>query len=670
MKRVFFFCLLAIALQRVRVASADVPAPDPADDRSAAHDGSAAAHDGSATAHDGSATAHDGSAAAHDGSAAAHDGSAAAHDGSAAAHDGSAAAHDGSAAAHDGSAAAHDGSAAAHDGSAAAHDGSAAAHDGSAAAHDGSAAHAGASDSPADDIPPTADADGDGFVDGAVDALGDPIEAPDEDEPPFIPFDADGDGTVEPEEAALQKEHEAAFADIPNEVTDAELDKRPENAEMLPSISVDKFRDLVRIAKSLVLKRLEAKIANGQAKKMAHFGKLVMYFSLTGILLLFLPLFMLKKYPGKAGMLFKYSALAALIFVVTVNLFGGVLYGLRAAQGAVGTQANPQLALAAGFFDTLDEHAEQYAVMGKELFGPTLEQLKGNTDEQPATLLMANGMKIVKDAKVFLTVAKAFKKITFVFGYLPIILTIVTLVLFGLAIRPTLTAIVQMPARVASGEAGVAGAVMKQSMQRVIGEFKAAGCTIGVLVIITLIAGFILSKVCSPALDALINYFSASVSYLQFVAGAKSGLVFLALFAVIFFLILNLAVIILSMSFFLGKCQKIFQHRFNDGAPLSTHRRFFTWGIPSVLLIQVFPLIFVFVAQRGLTMINNKLLAGATSADEISWTKLMMAGPIFLVVAFIILFWAVRGVKAIAFLQSYKVKPKPAKNEDVVEPSA
>jgi large-conductance mechanosensitive channel len=532
--------------------------------------------------------------------------------------------------------------------------------------------HDGKPDEPnaAADEPSTTDTDGDGFIDGAVDATGEPIATPDPDEPPFIPFDADGDGNVEPDEAALQKEHEAAFADIPNEVSDAELDKRPENAEMLPSISVEKFRELVRIAKAVVLKRLEAKIAAGQAKKMAKFGKLVMYFSFAGLLLLLLPLAMLKNYPGRAGVLFKYSAFAALVFVVTVNLFGGVLYGLRAAQGAVASQANPQIALAKGFFDTLDEHAADYAVMGKELFGPTLEQLRGNTDEQPATVLIANGMKIVKDAKIFMTVAKAFKKISFLFGYLPIILTVVTLVLFGLAIRPTLTAIVKMPMRAASGEAGVGREVMQQSMQRVLGEFKAALGTIGVLVLITLVAGFILGRVCAPALDALINYFSASVSYLQFVTGAKSGLVFLALFGVIFFLVLNLAVIILSMSFFLGKCQKIFQHRFNDGAPLATHRNFFKWGVPSVLLIQIFPLVFVIVAQKGLSAINSKLLAGATSADSIAWNKLLMAGPIFLVVAFIVLFWAVRGVKAIKFLQGYQVKPKPKKNVNAQEPEA
>jgi hypothetical protein len=35
----------------------------------------------------------------------------------------------------------------------------------------------------------------------------------------------------------------------------------------------------------------------------------------------------------------------------------------------------------------------------------------------------------------------------------------------------------------------------------------------------------------------------------------------------------------------------------------------------------------------------------------------MLAGPLFLVVGYLAVFWAARGVKAIVYLQRYKVKP-------------
>ena len=113
-------------------------------------------------------------------------------------------------------------------------------------------------------------------------------------------------------------------------------------------------------------------MAKSAAKKMATFSLGVFAFSLLGLLLLAMPLVLVKKYPGKQGVLFKYSALAALTFFLTVNLFGGVLYGMKTVQGALGSATNPGLAIASGTFDTLDENAEDYIVMGKELFVPTL----------------------------------------------------------------------------------------------------------------------------------------------------------------------------------------------------------------------------------------------------------------------------------------------------------
>lgn len=199
---------------------------------------------------------------------------------------------------------------------------------------------------------------------------------------------------------------------------------------------------------------------------------------------------------------------------------------------------------------------------------------------------------------------------------------------------------------------------MANSMKRVRGEFFASLGVIGLLVVLALLSGWVLGQIVKPALDAFLTYFSLTVTYLQFAEGASSGLVFMTLFAVILFLVLNLATLILSMSFFLGKSQKIFQQRFNEGTPLSTHKKFFQWGVPSVLLVQVYPWIFVVVAAKCLAAINDRVMGDAMTAESISWGKMLMAGPAFLVVGFLVLFWAVRGLKALKFLQGYKVKPK------------
>jgi hypothetical protein len=522
------------------------------------------------------------------------------------------------------------------------------------------------------------DSDGDGVPDsedmpGDLDGNGilDSEEEFDEDDPPTDPFDSDNDGTVEPDEVADRTEFLAVFKDIPNQPDDQALERRPADKAMLPSMTVEQFQKAVKIAEKVVLQKMQIKIAKKADKKMRTFSLIVVGFSGLGILLLLMPLVLGKKYPGQGKVLFKYSALAALTFIVTVNLFGGVLYGFRTVQGAMSNYTNPSVALASGTFGTLHDDAEKYIITGKELFAPTLEAMRKNPDEQPSVMILENGLKIVQDAKVFLTIKNMIKKVDFIFGMIPIVLTLVTLILFVLAIKPTLIEIVKLPAAAASGASATAGQdIVKKSVSRVIGEIKATIGTIGVLILLTLLSSFVLGRTVQPALGAFLDYFANAISYLQFAKDASSGLVFVSLFGVILFLVLNLGILILSMAFFLGKCQKIFQQRFNEGTPLSDHQRFFKWGIPSVLLVQVFPLLFSLAGAGLIDMINAKIVQGETSADDIAWTKLMLMGPLILVLVFLVTLWAARGFKAIKFLATYKVKVKTSPGVDAASASA
>ncbi len=498
------------------------------------------------------------------------------------------------------------------------------------------------------------DSDGDGIADIDEVTQDEDGEA-DEDDPALKLLDADGDGVVEASEVADNKEFDGELKELGvTDVQDSSTIHRPEDAELMPSIKIEDFQKLVLVAKKVVLGKMKIKAERKQAKKMKTFSLIVVGISGLGVLLLLMPIFLAKKYPGQGGVLFKYSGLAALTFIITVNLFGGVLYGMRTVQGALSGLTNPSVALASGTFDTLHDDADEFLVMGKELFAPTIKEMREHPDRQPVEIILENGQRVLKDAKVFLSIKNMIKKVDFVFGMIPIILTLVTLILFVLAIRPTLMAIIKMPAEVAAGRAGAGSDVVKQSGRRVIGELKATICTVGVLVVLTILSATVLGAMAKPALKAFLEYFAKSVNYLMFTEGSSSGLVFVALFAVILFLVLNLATLILSMAFFLGKTQKIFQQKFNEGTPLSTHARFFKWGTPSVLLVQIFPMIFAFVVARLLSAIND--ISGVKDAEAVSWTKTLLMGPLVLVVAFIILFWAVRGIKAIKFLATYKVK--------------
>src|SRR2546423_5332131 len=89
---------------------------------------------------------------------------------------------------------------------------------------------------------------------------------------PYNKFDLDGDGKADP---AVEKEYDDAMegisATIDTDVVDKELEARPADQEMKPSMTVDEFRKVVRIVKKVVLGRMEKKMAKSSAKKMRQF---------------------------------------------------------------------------------------------------------------------------------------------------------------------------------------------------------------------------------------------------------------------------------------------------------------------------------------------------------------------------------------------------------------
>jgi len=498
--------------------------------------------------------------------------------------------------------------------------------------------------------------------DAGVGAVVAPPSEPPAAEPPaaapiVIEWDVDGDGTLEPEEVALRRIAEEVFADVPADVQPEALAARPKREAMaVRSLTVERFRKMVALSRKKVLARLSARLAAHGEARMIIVSKVIAVAASAGVLLLLLPLFLARRYPNQQGVLWRYSALAAITFTVTVASFGAVSLVHRGAHVALAEYTSPQLALASGFFDTLDEDAPDLVVIGNEVFAPTLVQLQGNSDEQPAVLLIANGRKLVKDTEVFVDVARAFDQVTVVVGMIPSVVLVLSLVLFLVAIKPTLVAIVVLPARAASSTGASGGDVFRHSMRQVGEELVAMVASLAVLVVISLVASVALGRVLQPALATLISYFTIGVMYLRFVDDASSTMVLVMMASVVVFLVLNLAVIILSTTFFLAKTHWIFQQRCADKVPLGTHRRFWRWGTAALVWSLVFPWLYLLGARAGIEQINGNVMFGARDAAQVNWHVLMIAGPLLLVVGFIVALWASRAYAGLRFLMSYDVR--------------
>lgn len=451
-------------------------------------------------------------------------------------------------------------------------------------------------------------------------------------------------------------------------------DMTPEQAEADPAAYAAHLREVIRAVKKSVLAKMEKKVMARQEAKIGRVHTVLVWVSLGGLLLLFLPLFLARRYPGRGGLLFRYSGLAALTAMVAINLFALVLLFLRTTQGELGAYTNPKLAIVEAAFDTLDENADDLAAVGPLFIEPTIEKLTSDTeDDLPAVLLekiaespVAENVKQLRnDLGVFKTAAAFFEQMSWVFALLPILLTLMAVGLFLLAIRPTLVEIVQMPARAAQGQLGVGGRMVRLVLSRVGREFLASACVVGVLLVSVMLASTLLYHAIKPAVELFIGYMVVAFAYILSKQGASGGLILFSLVMVIVFLAANLLVILLANAAYLGKAQKVFQQRFHQRVPLRAHRRFWAWGTASLVWVQLFPLLFILAAEPVAGRLIEKLMGEGDDLQNVSWGLLMALVPALLVVGFAVLFWAARGFRALGFLFRYK----PALAAQAFEPA-
>lgn len=456
--------------------------------------------------------------------------------------------------------------------------------------------------------------------------------------------------------AAPSPAPDGALAGTPPEGTAPDGEAMEEAApDMDPTEYLALLREVLRSQKDAVAQRLEEKIAAKQDEKMATMSSLLGWLSLGGLLLLLLPLSLRRKYPGQDAMLVKYSALAAGVCVVAIFLFSRVLLLLRGIQGALSSITNPQVAVIDATFQVLDDNVEDLVDVGPVLIEAPLAQVAAGEQDSLPMAILDNVSKINEDITIFKTIARQFEGVFALFGYLPIVLTIVAVVLFVLSIKPVILEIVALPGRVAAGEARAAD-VVKEVFRTVGRELLATLCLIGVLVVVTIVSGIMLTLAVEPAIEAFLAYVFTALMYTIASPEFSKFAVYASVMGALMFLVLNVAAVLVTNVLFLGKAQKIFKRRFHERVPLSAHRRFWGWGSLSLVWAQVLPILFVAAAREGIGALIDTL----TEGDDIPWSAVLLSGPAILVFGFVVVFWAARGLKATSFILKYRPQDVPA----------
>ena len=382
------------------------------------------------------------------------------------------------------------------------------------------------------------------------------------------------------------------------------------------------LKEVLAAQKEKVAERLEEKIAAKQEAKMATLSSILGWLSLLGLFLLLMPLGLRKKYPGQDKLLLKYSAVAACTFVVAVWLFSRVVLLLKAIQGALSSLTNPQVAVIDATFTVLENNVEDLVEVGPVLIEAPLAQVASGEQDSLPMAILDNIQRINEDVTVFKNIARQFEGVFALFGYLPVVLTIVAVVLFALSIKPVIVSIVAMPGRVAAGEAKAAD-VVKDVFRTIGREFLATLCLIGALVVVTIFSGIMLSLAVEPAIEAFLAYVFTSVIYTMAAPEFSKFAVYMSVMGALLFLVLNVAIVLVANVLFFGKVQKIFKRKFHDQVPVGAHKRFWGWGSLSLVWAHVLPVVFVAIAQEGI----GKLVDSMTSGPDINWTALLVSGP-------------------------------------------
>jgi hypothetical protein len=426
--------------------------------------------------------------------------------------------------------------------------------------------------------------------------------------------------------------------------------------EQAPPGEANLIQQLAGALRAKVLDKMEEKIVAKQEAQMDRLSTGLSIFAMLGLLLLFMPIFLARRYPGKLWLLIRYSALSAILFVVAVNLFSGVLLILRGAQAELGRSTNPQLAIVEAAFNTLENKGSEFAAIGPSLIEPTLKQLTDDSEEPLPVLLLENTRAFKKDVDVFIAIASFFKSVNWILGYLPMLLTLIAVALFALATKPTLLEIIRLPQRAAEGQQGLVKQVLVSTLKRIGRELLATLATIGVLIFVTLMGGGLLTRAIEPAVEGFMGYLALCVIYLQSAPDVSSLLIYASLGGTIFFLVLNLAAVVVPSGLYLGKAQKIFQARVHEKVPLRQHRVFWFWGTAALLGSMVFPAVFIAAGEPLVELLVEK----SFNPQAPSWGLLLVSGPVLLIVLFAAAFWAIRLFKGVAYLARYKIAPVPA----------
>lgn len=410
------------------------------------------------------------------------------------------------------------------------------------------------------------------------------------------------------------------------------------------------LRKKIQDAKKKTHDKMVAKANAKLEKRMNTLAMVLGGVSLCSFLLLLMPLFMKKKFPGQGAKLFRISLYASLAMFGSFLLLSGVLLGMRVVQAKMGEYTNPGLVFSDGAFDAADKQVEDIAASPGLMLKPLEDVTVGKSDDLSLAVLQ-NAAQFKKDVVVFMDIYKFYKNINWIMAYVPMALIVLAVALFLLSIKDLIKDVLKIPERVMKGELKETDVFIFVG-KRVKGETIATVCTLGILLVLTAVSAVALSLLAAPTMMNFMRQLFITIQYVTVAKTFDKTIMYIGLLGVLVFIILTVVISIASTALYLGKSQKVFRAWFNYDAPIEKYKGyFFGWRTVGVIFNLALPAIMLF----AMSALANSLIDKATNGTAFDWTMALLPAAIALPGGLLFVF-LVPGIMTLKSIMKYKVE--------------
>lgn len=407
---------------------------------------------------------------------------------------------------------------------------------------------------------------------------------------------------------------------------------------------------------------VRAAISDDQSQRSRAILGVLVGLTFTGLIFVFAPLPLARRYPKRKSILNRFSWLSAVMFILVGNVFVGIYALTRFSQSLVSTASNPQLSLTESTFSFLIDNSDELAAVGPGIIEPAMRSIENDPSAPALDTILANVYTFMGEVEVYQSMASVAKITVGLFSIIPLF---VLLVAFALVLRnamPTMKTITRLPGDAARGVERAGRKTIGETSRSIGRELIYALGMIGVLLVVTIVIAATGTNAVEPALQVVLNYILASIVYIQLTEEARPGLVFFSVAATLAYLTLMMAMTVGIAGIFLFKASRLLRHSSREGFRSIQQRRFWLIGFGGLLWMMLFPMLY---AQTAGSVVSGLVQVGV---DYSAWGFIFISPPVVMLLMFFVSLWAVNGYRTISFIWRYSPEAAVPEAPDEPEP--